>query len=201
MKAAAIALLALCVAAAPALADEVTDAVRAAETAHAAGDLAAAEAQLQAALAAVRGLITSRLAEFLPPAPQGWTALEVKGAGPGAAVYDHAGGLVVSRDYRAPGGSTIGVAVTVDSPLLGSLRMFVRNPALSSMRGGAGMKAAAVCGHDAVESSDDRGLREVSVIVGARTLVSVSARDGKDADAVRALVDLLDCEGIASVVE
>jgi len=63
------------------------------------------------------------------------------------------------------------------------------------------MKAATVCGRDAVESSDARGLREVSVIVGTRTIVSVSTRDGKDASDVRALVSLLDCEGIASVVE
>jgi hypothetical protein len=201
MKAVAIAVLALCLATSPALADAVTDAVRAAETAHAAGDLATAEVQLQAALAAVRGLIVQKLVDHFPSAPEGWTALEVEGADPDAAVYDRAGGLVVSRDYRTPGGSTVGVAITVDSPLLGSLRMFVRNPALSSFGGGPGMKAASVCGRDAVESSDDRGLREVSVIVGARTLASVSARDGKDAADVRALVNLLDCDGIASVVE
>jgi len=193
--------LAVALLAAPARADDVTDAISAAESAYAAGSLAEAGARLEAALAGVRGQLVARLAAFLPGAPSGWTAGDVEGTGAGAADLGVSGGLVVSRAYHAPNGSTIEVSISADSPLLGSLRMYVTNPALASMAGGPRMKKVAVCGFDAIENSDERGVRELSILVGARTLVSVSGRDGRDGPHVQTLAGSLDCAGIAAVVE
>jgi hypothetical protein len=191
--------LAIALLAAPALGDEVTDAIGAAQSAYAAGNLAEAGARLEAALAGVNGRIIDRLAGLLPAAPPGWTAGDVEGTG--AADLGSSGGLVVSRGYSAPGGSTIDVSIAAGSPLLGSLRMFVTNPGLASTAGRSGMRKTLVCGFDAVESSDDRGVREVSILVGARTLVTVSGRDGRDAQNVQALAGTMDCKGIAAAVE
>lgn len=195
--------LSLLAASLPALvqADEVTDAVRAAESAYAAGNLTETGARLRAALAGVNGRIVARLAERLPEPLPGWTAGDVEGTDADAANLGSSGGLVVSRAYYAPSGSRIEVSIGADSPLLGSLRMFVTNPGIASMAAGAGMRKISVCGYDAVESSDERGVREISIIVGARTLVSVSGRDGKDAPHVQTLAGALDCRGIAAVGE
>ncbi len=74
--------------------------------------------------------------------------------------------------------------------------MLVTSPGL----GGSGIRKTTVCGYDAIEDSDARGVREISIIVGARTLVSVSGRDGKDASHVQALAAAIDCQGIAARV-
>ncbi|MBM3307388.1 MAG: hypothetical protein FJY74_03595 [Candidatus Eisenbacteria bacterium] len=196
---AAIAIAAL--AAAPARADEVTDAIAAAQAAYGAGNLVGAGAGLETALLLLRAQLAARLAEFLPAAPSGWTAGPLKEAGTDPKGAGSAGGLVVSRSYGTPAGTTIGVSIAVDSPLLGSLRMMARNPALASMAGHPGMRTTTACGFDAVETSDERGLREVSVLIGARAMASVSGRDGRDAAGVKTLADALDCPGIAAVLE
>jgi hypothetical protein len=193
--------LALVLLAAPSRADDVTAAIGAAESAYAAGNLVEAAARLEAALVGVNGQLLGRLAERLPVPPPQWTAGDVEGVGADATDLGSSNGLVVSRIYHAPNGSTIEVSISADSPLLGSLRMYVTNPGLASMAGRSGMRKIGVCGFDAVESSDERGVREISIIVGARTLVTVSGRDGKDAPHVQALAAVMDCQGIAAVVE
>lgn len=182
-------------------ADGVTDAIGEAASAYAAGHLSAASAKLEEALAGVNRQIVVRLAERLPDPPSGWTAGDVEGLDADAAGLGSSGGLVVSRGYRPPNGSTVEISIGIDSPLLGSLRMYVTNPGLASAAGGSGMRRTSVCGYDAIESSDARGVREISILVGARTLVSVSGRDGTDAPHVQALAGALDCRGIAAVVE
>jgi hypothetical protein len=193
--------LAIALLAAPAWADDVTDAIGAADGAYAAGNLVEASARLQAALAGVNGRIVARLAERLPQPPPGWTAGDMEGTGADATNLGSSGSLVVSRVYHAPNGSTVEISIGADSPLLGSLRMFVKNPGLASMAGQSGMKKSSACGYDAVESSDERGVREISILVGARTLVSVSGRDGRDAPQVQTLAGAIDCRGIAAVLE
>lgn len=188
-------------AAAPARADDVTDALSAAESAYAAGNLVEAGARLEAALVGVNLQLVNQLAGFLPAPPPGWTAGDAQGTGVEAMDLGSSGGLIVSRGYHPPNGSTIEVSIAADSPFLGPLRMFITNPGLASMSGQSGMRKASVCGYDAVENSDERGVRNVSILVGARTLVSVSGRDGRDAPHVQALAGALDCQGIAGVVE
>lgn len=192
----AIALLA-----APAWADGVADAITAAGSAYAEGNLVEAGARLEAALAGVNGQIVTRLAAFLSAPPAGWTAGDVEGTGTDATDLGTSGGLVVSRAYYPPNGSTVEVSIGANSPLLGSLRMYVTNPGLASMAGRSGMRTTTVCGNDAVESSDDRGVREISILVGASTLVTISGRDGMDAPHVQTLANGVDCRGIAAVVE
>ncbi len=198
MKTIARVLLASAVAllASPAWADGVSDAIRAAESAYAAGNLTETAARLDAALAGVNEQIALRLAECLPVPPQGWTAGDVEGVAAGATEAGSSGGIVVSRAYSTPSGSTIEVVIGVDSPLLGSVRMLVTSPGL----GGSGIRKTTVCGCDAIEDSDARGVREISIVVGVRTLVSVSGRDGKDASYVQALAAAIDCQGIAARV-
>lgn len=188
--------LVIALVAASAAADEVTDAIAAAQSAYAAGNLTEAAARLDAALGGVNGLIAHGLAECLPIPPQGWTAGDAEGIGADAADPGSSGGIVVSRGYTAPDGSSIEVSIAVDSPLLGSVRMLVTSPGL----GGSGIRKTTVCGNDAIEDSDARGVREISILVGSRTLVSVSGRDGGDAPHVQALAAVTDCQGIAARV-
>ncbi len=200
MRIAVIGLTALVFAATIAQADDVTDAIRSAEGAYGSGDYKEASTQLQTALVGVNQKLIDMIVEYLPSAPSGWTAEDSEGLDASAMGAGFFATLVVSRDYTSPNGSNIEVMIAANSPLLATFHMFISNPMMAAMAGQSGMKKTSACGYDAMEQFGD-GTYDLNILAGSATLISVSGDKEDDIDYIRQLADLIDCEGIVSVVE
>lgn len=200
VRTAIIGLTALVFAATIAQADDVTDAIRSAEGAYGGGDYKEASTQLQTALIGVNQKLIDMIVEYLPGAPSGWTAEDSEGLDASAMGAGFFATLVVSRDYTPPNGSNIEVMIAANSPLLATFHMFISNPMMAAMAGQSGMKKTSACGYDAMEQFGD-GTYDLNILAGSATLISVSGDKEDDIDYIRELANLIDCEGIVSVVE
>jgi hypothetical protein len=203
MKFARIAIIGLTVlafAATVAQADEVTDAISTAQSAYGSGNYKEASTQLQTALVGVNQKLIDMIVDHLPDAPSGWTAEDPEGMDASAMGAGFFAALVVSRSYYPPNGSSIEIVIAANSPLLATYHMFISNPMMAAMAGQSGMKKVSVCGYDAMEQFDD-GTYDLNILAGSATLISVSGDKEDDIDYIRQLANLIDCEGIVSVVE
>jgi hypothetical protein len=198
----AVVILTLCalLVAAPALADDATDAMSRAGKAYGSGDYKTASMELQTALVAVNQLLIDQLIGALPDAPSGWTAEDPEGIDTSAIGAGFFASLVVTRGYTAPDGSRIEMTVSANSPLLMSLRMFVSNPMMASMTGQTGMKKSSACGYDTIEHFGD-GTFETHVLAGNATLISVTGSKESDIAHIKTLTNATDCKTIVSIVE
>ncbi|MFH1690049.1 MAG: hypothetical protein ABIE42_07395 [Candidatus Eisenbacteria bacterium] len=195
-----VALLAIALFAGAAAADEVTDAISAADKAYGGGDFKEASTQLQTALAAVNQQLIELLIGALPDPPSGWSAEDPEGIDASAIGAGFFATLVVDRTYKTPDGSRIDMTVSANSPMLMSLRMFVSNPMMAAMAGETGMKKVTACGYDAIEHFGD-GTYEMHVMGGDATLISYDGSKESDADHIRTLVGATDCKTIVGIVE
>ena len=195
-----VALLAAVLIVGAAVADEVTDAIGAADKAYGGGDYKEASTQLQTALAEVNQLLIDKLIAAMPDPPAGWTAEEPEGIDASAIGAGFFATLVVTRTYKAPDGSSIELTISANSPMLASLRMFVSNPMMASMAGEGGMKKVTACGYDAMEHFGD-GTYEMHVLAGNATLISIDGSSDSDADHIRTLANATDCKTIVGIVE
>jgi len=195
-----VALLATAIFAGAACADDVTDAISAANKAYGDGDYKEASTQLQTALGYVNQQLIELLVGALPDPPSGWKAEEAEGLDASAIGAGFFATLVVERTYTAPDGSRIDMVVAANSPMLISLRMFVSNPMMASMAGQTGMKKVSVCGYDAMEHFDD-GTYEMHVLAGNMTLISIDGSKESDVEHIRTLANATDCKTIVGIVE
>ena len=194
----ALAALAALVLAAPCAADEVHDALAQARTAYDAGEYKDASTHVQTALVGVNKRLTEQLIERMPAPPTGWQAEDPEGIDTASMGLGFFAGLVVSRTYTTPDGSTIDFTIAANSPMLATLRMFIGNPMLLQMDD-SGMKKVSVCGYDAIEEMEDGAA--IQVLGGNSTLISIEGDSVDDADAVRQLASATDCQGIVAIVE
>lgn len=195
-----VTLLAVAILAGAAGADDVTDAISAANKAYGGGDYKEASTQLQTALAHVNQQLIELLVGALPDPPSGWTAEEAEGLDASAIGAGFFATLVVERTYRTPDGSKIDMTVSANSPMLVSLRMFISNPMMASMAGKTGMKKATACGYDAMEHFGD-GTYEMHVLAGNATLISIDGSKESDVEYIRTLANATDCKTIVGIVE
>ncbi len=183
-------------------ADEVTDAIGQASAAYSGGDYKEASTQLQTALIGVNQQLIDLLLEQFPDPPSGWTADEPESMDASMIGASFFAGLVVSRDYPPPSGSTVELTVAANSPMLAILRSFIGNPMLAAMTGQSGMKKIAACGFDAIEQADEEsGSFDLHVLAGNATLVSYSGQTADDMPHIHTLVGGTDCQGFVDVVE
>jgi len=196
----AVTLLAIAIFAGAAAADDVTNAISAANSAYGGGDLKEASTQLQTALASVNQQLIAKLIAALPDPPAGWTAEDPEGLDASAIGAGFFATLVVDRTYTTPDGSDIDMTVSANSPMLMSLRMFITNPMMASMAGQTGMKKVTACGYDAIEQFGD-GTYETHVLAGNATLISFEGSQASDEDNIRTLVGATDCKTIVGIVE
>jgi len=180
-------------------ADDVTDAMAQAQSAYASENYKEASTQLQTALVGVNEKLIELLIEKMPEPPAGWQAEEPEGIDASAAGMGFFAGLVVSRGYTSPSGSSIEFTIAANSPMLATLRMFISNPMLAQMGGQSGMKKVSVCGYDAIEETDDEAA--IQILAGNATLISVDGDTPDDMDDVRTLAGVIDCAGIVAIVE
>ncbi|MBD3348263.1 MAG: hypothetical protein GF400_03575 [Candidatus Eisenbacteria bacterium] len=186
-------------AAATCSADEVADAMERAREAYSRGDYRETSTELRSALSGVSEKIIELLMERMPTPPDGWQAGEPEGLDSGNYGMGFFAGLVVTRTYTTPQGSTIDLTIAADSPMLSTLLVFVSNPMLTQMGGESGMEKVSVCGNDAVEETE--GTAAIHILAGASTLISVEGESPADIEDVRALASGVDCQGIVAIVE
>ncbi|GIX12826.1 MAG: hypothetical protein KatS3mg118_0785 [Paracoccaceae bacterium] len=117
-------------AATPAPADEIEDAIAAALSAYRAGDIAAAKEEIDYAAQLLARRKAEGLQAFLPEPMPGWTrSLHDPQS---AAMFG--GGLFAGADYRKDG-ETVSIRLIADSPVAMSMAAIFANPAMMAMQG------------------------------------------------------------------
>jgi hypothetical protein len=191
----------LMVGAAVVSADDISDAITAAQDAYARADYKEAGVALQTALVGVNERLSDLIVQTMPAPPSGWVAEEPEDIDASAPEMGFGTGLMVQRTYHTPDGSSIDMTVEVNSPLLPTFRMFLSNPMLAASMGAQGdMKKTKVCSYDALEQFTGDST-DIQILAGKVTLISVSGEDSSDRDFVRALANATNCQAIVSIVE
>lgn len=156
------ALIAMAVAA-PARADEISDAIGEAQRAYQGGQFQAAQTALQEALQLLQQRGAAGLAAALPDALPGWTAEEATSSAAGAAGLF--GGSTASRSYSNAQGQSVEIQVMSDNPMIAQLAAVIANPMLAGTMG----RLVRVGELRAIQATDGN----VSMLVDNRILVQV----------------------------
>lgn len=141
-------------------ADAVEDALEAARSAYASGDLSGTAAQINAAARAVLELQAGRLQAMLPEPPSGWTR-EIDEANDGGMLLSGIVGTTVSARYGR-NGEEFTLTLTADSPLVAQMAGMLGNLQMMSMLG----KIRKIGGQDMLEQDG-----ALSALAGSRVLV------------------------------
>lgn len=169
---------------APALADEVEDALAAALAAWRAGDAGLAKTEAEYALAKIAEADAGGLAAFLPPALPGWTRAKAEAQAAGALL---GGALIASADYEGPAGQSLGVMIAADGPMFAAMSAMFSNPAAMSAMG----RLTRLGRHRAVVTPDG----EINALIGERALVQITG--GAQVDVKLAHLEAMDLDGLA----
>lgn len=158
------ALLALAViAAAPARADEISDAIGAAQRAYQAGRLQETQTALQEAMRLLAERAAATLGAALPDPLPGWTAEEVRTSAAG--VSGVFGAAIASRRYLDAQGRSVEIRVAGDNPMIGQLAVVMANPMLAGALG----QLVRIGDQRAIQSADGN----LQMLVDNRILVQV----------------------------
>lgn len=160
-------------AAVPASADDVTDAIDAAKEAYDGGNLSEAIQSLDYASQLVRQAKSAEVVKLLPDAPSGWEAEEAEDSSAASALM---GGMVsAQRTYNREDGGYVTISIQSDSPMLQSFGMMFSNPMMLTASGAKlenhkGQKLAVT-----YRGGDKAG--DVKTVVDNRYLVSIEGSD------------------------
>ncbi|WP_052389848.1 hypothetical protein [Belnapia moabensis] len=149
--------------AAPARADEISDAMEEARRAYGAGDGVAARTALEEALQLLGQRAAAGLAAALPVPLAGWTAEEAESSAQAAHVFG--AGTQASQTYHNAQDQTVTVRFTADSPMVAQIAVMLTNPTLAGAMG----KLVRVGTLRAVQASDG----DLQMVVESRILVTV----------------------------
>lgn len=123
----------LSLSAAPALADPVADALAAASTAYAAGDLNTAAAQITAAGKELATMQSGLLLALFPPSPEGWTRTDNTDMVQGLGMMG--GGSGAEATYADAEGMTITLTAFADNMMVQSFAGMLGNAQMMAMMG------------------------------------------------------------------
>lgn len=151
------------IAAAPARADDIANAITEAQRAYQGGQIQAAQTALQEALQLLSQRAAAGLAAALPDALPGWTAEEASSNAAGAAGLF--GGATASRSYRNAQGQSIEIQVMSDNPMIAQLGPILANPMLAGAMG----RLVRIGEQRAIQGNDGN----VQMLVDNRILVQV----------------------------
>ncbi|WP_296765919.1 hypothetical protein [Sediminimonas sp.] len=120
-------------AATPLAADEITDALESARDAYEAGDIQYAIEELDFAKQRLAALKTDELAQFLPPAPEGWERRLDSEIGGAMAMMG--GGSGAEAEYT-PAGEGAGYTITMmaDSPMIAAVAAMMSNAGMMGVQ-------------------------------------------------------------------
>ncbi|MBR0672564.1 hypothetical protein [Neoroseomonas soli] len=150
-------------AAAPARADDVSDAIAAAQRAYQGGKVQDAQTALQEALQLLAQRAAAALAAALPNALPGWTAEEATSNTSG--MTGLFGGSTASRSYRNAQDQMVEIQVMSDNPLIAQLAAVMANPMLAGAMG----RLVRIGEQRAIQSNDGN----IQMLVDNRILVQV----------------------------
>lgn len=179
------AVLALCLGAAPALADEFTDTLESALKAYRDGDIKAAGEDLGYATKLLGSQRAAALGALLPPAPPGWTRTDddTEDAAIGMAIFG--GGTTAGATY-SDGTDDITVTLMADSPMVSGMGAMITG--MASIGGGKPLRI------NRVEFGQNDG--ELQGIVKDKVMISVSG--SAPVEKKTALIEAMDFEALAN---
>ncbi len=147
---------------APALADDITDAIDQARKAYQGGDLANAKQSLDLASQLIGQKNAESFATLLPNPLPGWKAEKPQAQTMGAAVF---GASVASRSYSNAQGENVEVQITGDSALVMQFAPLLANPQFAGAMG----KIIKVGNQRAIQTTDG----DVNMVIANKFLVTV----------------------------
>ncbi|WP_254870069.1 hypothetical protein [Celeribacter sp. HF31] len=159
-----------------AMADDVTDTLQSALKAYEDGDVTYALEELDYAKQLLQEMQTGALADFLPAAPEGWTAEEDTDTVAGFAMMG--GGTAAAQSYTNETGDSFTISIVVDSPMIAMMGGMISNA------GAMGMKTVRVGREKFLENEGD-----LTALVEGRVLVQAS---GEPRDVVLPLLESID---------
>ena len=148
---------------APALADDITDAIEQARKAYQGGDLANAKQSLDLASQLIGQRNAESFATLLPNPLPGWKAEKAQAQAMDAVVF---GASVASRTYSNGQGDNVEVQITGDSALVMQFAPLLANPQFAGAMG----KIIKVGNQRAIQTSDG----DVNMVVNNKFLVTVN---------------------------
>jgi hypothetical protein len=148
--------------AAPAFADDITEAMEQARKAYQSGDLTNAKQSLDLASQLIGQKNAEAFAALLPNALPGWKAEKPQTTAIGASGF---GASVASRNYQNARGDNVEVQITGDSAIIMQYATFLANPQIAGAMG----KIVMIGTLRALQSSAG----DVHMIVGNKYLVTV----------------------------
>lgn len=154
--------------------NEILENIDAAKSNVNSGNYKEAKSDLQMALNAISRMQFEQMKDYLPKAPSGWTEQEVDAADMSSMGMGLVGGLTVSKSY-SKGEKNVSIEIVMDSPLIGTLKMFIENPMMASMN--PEIKLVRMHGQKViVEYKEDTKSGSISLIAGT-TLISVNGNN------------------------
>ncbi|MFA5522294.1 MAG: hypothetical protein WCY98_10230 [Castellaniella sp.] len=172
---------------APVLADEVSEALKAAQQAYEAGRLNDAAAQITTANKALLSIKKARLAAFLPDAPEGWTrTIKKDDSDDSAGLMGGLMGVGAKASYLGPDEQAFTINLMADSPMVVGMMGMLGNPQMMAMMG----KVVTVNGQSMMVRDNS-----MSAMVGGRVLVQA---EGGDEDIMKAALSGIDFATLAA---
>jgi len=161
-----------------ALADEVVEQVELGLELYQEQEYGAAITELEFAINDIRKLMTGRIAETFPEAPEGWSAgtVESAGGGGGAAAMFGGGGSMLEREYRQESGNgRLTAKLMIDNPMIQAMSAMFSNPAMIAAQ--PNMERIRI-GRDSalLKWEAERGNAEVSFLMDGRILMQVNGQ-------------------------
>ncbi|MEM1064500.1 MAG: hypothetical protein AAF771_09425 [Pseudomonadota bacterium] len=169
---------ALALTAAPAAADDVTEAINNALEAYNEGDTAYAAEELTFALQLLNEMKADGLSGFLPDPMEGWERQMDDSIAAGMSMMG--GGIGAGAEYEN-GGSYFSITIMADSPMVAALGGMLGNAAMITASGGKMVRV----GREKFMQQDE----EVTGLIGGRVLVQAS---GDDVEAIIAHLETMD---------
>lgn len=137
----------------------------------------AAITELEFAINDMRKLMSGRIAETFPAAPEGWSTGTVESAGGGgAAAMFGGGGSMLEREYRQESGNgRLTTKLMIDNPMVQAMSAMFSNPAMIAAQ--PNMERIRI-GRDSalLKWEPERGKAEVSFLLDGRILVQVNGQ-------------------------
>lgn len=184
---------AMCMAAAPAFCDDVTDTINEGLAQYKKGQYTEAASSLDYAAQLIRQKKGGSLETLLPKPLPGWTGDDPVSAAVGSAMLG--GGITAERRYHKSEGE-VTVRIMADSPAMQGLAMVLSNPAFASS---SGMKLTRINGQRAaVEYDNGDKSGNISLVVANRFLVMVECENAT-IDDMKAYASAMDYDKLASL--
>lgn len=160
-------------------------------------DYGAAITELEFAINDIRKLLSGRIAETFPDAPEGWTAGEAESAGGGgAAALMGGGGSMLQRNYRQDEGEgRLEASLMIDNPMVQGMAAMFNNPAMIASQ--PNMERVRMGRESAiVKWEGDRSRVEATLLLDGRILMQVKGQGIESPDVA---VELLKAWDLADV--